>query len=333
MTFSIGSQLQHHQRARLLTVAMLCNILFFTLFWSARADDLQTDPCPNDTTGYCMNQYAIKYTNQLREAKSVPPLVSGSVAMFQNAMRHSKVQDQAVDIFHQPIENGIQVGSGDCRQTLHGENVATYMHPRINNAAMYCVMDLWKNSPGHYANMVNAKFKSVVVAIHRHNGRITCTQTFSITSTNGSGECAPALPHESDTNSGHEASKKETGSHTSNEKHAENDSSQENHDSSPTEHHADEAVQENHDTRHDEPATAHTEVEGSKNSNSDTITSPTIPDLQFESITVTTSRGSKKELHRKCFQGHCYYCAMSNPWCYRRADSYNLDMFLMSYGF
>lgn len=165
---------------------LLCSIVL--------ADDMSTDPCPNDTIGYCMNKKAIEYVNDLRSQQGRSALGSGSMYMFDNAMDHSKEQDRRKDIFHQPIGSGVSVGQGQCRVTLSGENVAFYGDTRIKNAAMYCVMDLWKNSPGHYNNMMTASHKNTVIAIYRANGRVTCTQTFSGKPLAGTGRCAAALP-------------------------------------------------------------------------------------------------------------------------------------------
>jgi len=174
----------------------LLNIAFILLLLCSivLADDMATDPCPNDIVGYCMNSKAIEYVNILRRQKGRTALGSGSLYMFDNAMDHSKVQDRAKDIFHQPIESGVQVGQGECLVTLSGENVAFYSNSRFKNAAMYCVMDLWKNSLGHYNNMMTASHKNTVIAIYRSNGRVTCTQTFSGKPLVGTGKCSAALP-------------------------------------------------------------------------------------------------------------------------------------------
>jgi len=125
-----------------------------------------TDPCPNDTVEYCMNAKAIQYVNELRAEKGIAPLASGSIAMFNNAMDHSQALEANKDIFHQDT-GSVSVGEGECRVSLSGENVAFFNDGRQKNAAMFCVMDLWKHSPGHYDNMITASHKNTVIAVYR----------------------------------------------------------------------------------------------------------------------------------------------------------------------
>lgn len=169
-------------------------IAFILLCSIVSAQSLGTDPCPNDTDGYCMNAKAIEYVNQLRREEGRSALGSGSIYMFDNAMDHSKVQNRQKRIFHQPVGRGVQVGQGQCEVTLSGENVAFYSNERIKNAPMYCVMELWRNSPGHYQNMIAPTHRNTVIAIYSLNGRVTCTQTFSRTPLAGTGKCSAALP-------------------------------------------------------------------------------------------------------------------------------------------
>ena len=333
---------------------------FFLLALVALADDLETDPCPNDTTGYCMNQYAIKYTNQLRSA----PLVSGSISMFDNAMKHSIDQDRKGDIFHQPLQNGIRVGSGDCRTTLSGENVAYYRNRRIKNAAMYCVLELWKNSDGHYKNMINRSFKSVVIAIYRNNGRITCTQTFSRDVPRGTGQCAAALPSSAqqarstepepaadapkDTNppaaeeipviADETAAKKEETPMMEEEPAAMKDEPAMNKKMSGKEgsHTTQKKTKEESKPMNKEVSSDMHSESGKKGTRKEKGSMMQKNDkytLKYKYLTVTSVDGTEKKLKQECFSSGCYYCVDSSNLCYGRRASGKLDRMFSHFGF
>lgn len=333
--------------------------LFFAIV--ALAQDLETDPCQNDPTGYCMNMMAIKYTNQYRSA----PLVSGSISMFDNAMKHSIDQDKKGDIFHQPLQNGIIVGSGQCETTLSGENVAYFMNPRIKNAALYCVSDLWKNSEGHFQNMINPSFKSVVVAIYRNNGRITCTQTFSREVPEGEGQCSAALPISANQNSQSEMPA-ESATPPQSEIPSEEESPKV--EDIPLATGGEPKINEASDTVQDPstmkvepsmeekvPDSQLTEENEMKMGQQAEMIEEEIPgpmkneqtrdsketfsgkekmvdmnpkqkySLKLKSITITTAKGSEISLMQKCFFRRCYYCIESSNRCYGHRASRKLD--------
>ncbi len=283
------------------------------------ADDMETDPCPNDTTGYCMNMYAIKYTNQLRGKK----LMSGSMGMFQNAMRHSKVQDSRGDIFHQPLQNGIRVGSGECADTLAAENVAYYENPRIKNAAMYCVLDLWKNSPGHYSNMVNPSMTTVVIAIYRHNGRVTCTQTFTRKPRTGSGQCAAALPASAGKEPSRPAPKPEKPMRPTPQPMMREMPIPE---SKPMQEKPmmEERMMRETPMKKEEPMMEEKPMMRP-------MKKPRYQ-LRYKSLTLTKVDGTKKTIIQKCFGSSCYYCVKSKNRCFGFRASYHMDMLFRYYG-
>ena len=268
-----------------------CIATFVLLAVLSSADNMGTDPCPLDTIGYCMNKYALKYTNLLRAKFQISPLISGSEAMFDNAMQHSIDQDASGQIFHQPnFKFGIFVGSDQCETVLSGENVAAFYNPKVKNAAMYCVMELWRKSPGHYKNMVKPAYKSAVIAIYRNNGLVTCTQTFSRDKKeSGYGECALALP-----------------------KYAQQGSA------GPSEREEEEGAIEG-ETDEVKPTPA--DFLGEEHPQEEIVHYT----LKYKSFSMTLVDGTEVKYVQECSSGKCRYCEQSLLRCYRHRASRKLD--------
>ena len=145
--------------------------------------------CSDNTDAYCMNKLAVSYTNAIRRKAGLPPLAMGSKAMLSNAMQHNKVMASRNNLFHQQLGN-VVIGTGECRGTLSGENIAYNFVRQGSDAAAMCVKQ-WEKSPGHYRNIVNRNNRNVIVAVWvASNKQVWCTQTFSTTPTGGSGMCA-----------------------------------------------------------------------------------------------------------------------------------------------
>lgn len=137
-----------------------------------------------------MNRRALQYTNQIRHFAGKPSLSMGSVAMLKNAHMHNEAMSRYGGLYHQPIGQGVYVGSGGCHAMLTAENVAQNTYEKGSDAAQLCVLQ-WRDSHAHYDNIV-ADNRNVVVAVWvDQNSKIWCTQVFSKTpATIGGGECA-----------------------------------------------------------------------------------------------------------------------------------------------
>ena len=156
----------------------------------------------------CWNQLALQYVNALRAElndSTVEPLVAGSKFMLENALNYAKTLDTIGErpmpgLVHQPITapSGFFVGQEPCVTRLNGENLAWYSSDTsLGNPAYRCVNNAWRNSPGHYAIMINPKFRSVTTAIHiASDNYVFCVQTFTtaIPAIGSIGDCAAALP-------------------------------------------------------------------------------------------------------------------------------------------
>lgn len=153
-------------------------------------DDITKSPCATHDT-VCLNSMAVKYVNDIRRAGGQPPLNVGTKAMLDNAMRHSEIMKGRDNIFHQDIGSVIVARGAACQTSLSSENVAMYMDSRVRNAAAQCVIQ-WRDSPGHYKNIMRSGNDNTVIGIYVAPDRtVWCTQTFSrLRSTAVSGECA-----------------------------------------------------------------------------------------------------------------------------------------------
>lgn len=148
-------------------------------------------PCAREDS-VCMNNMAVQYTNAVRGRAGKAPIESGSKYMYENAMKHSRNMMNGAPFEHQPIREGLTVGSGSkCEALLTGENIAYDFVPfsGASNPAKICV-DAWEKSPGHYKNMIGDHANNVVGITIGKDNRIWCTQVFSQKKAGGAGMCA-----------------------------------------------------------------------------------------------------------------------------------------------
>lgn len=163
-------------------------IVLYTIAYGTNDVPVSVRPTCTMSDANCMNRLALQYTNNIRRRVGMQDLRMGSNAMLTNAIKHSKVMASRHNIFHQPIGQGVYVGS--CRAMLTGENVAQNFMRQSADAAALCV-EQWRTSPPHYENIVNRENLNMVVGIYIDGAnKIWCTQIFSQTPpTNG---CAVA---------------------------------------------------------------------------------------------------------------------------------------------
>lgn len=140
----------------------------------------------------CMNAAAIGYTNNIRRDAGLKPLQMGTKAMLANAIQHSKAMASRQNIYHQPVGQGVYVGSGSCSAMLSGENVAMNFVSGANDDVASKCCEQWRKSPGHYQNIVANNLNVVVGIYTSSDGKVWCTQTFTNKPAGGGGDCAPA---------------------------------------------------------------------------------------------------------------------------------------------
>lgn len=121
------------------------------------------------------NKKAVDITNKIRARVGKGPLKVGPTAMLNNALRHC-VRMSKTGMRHQNLRAATEdVGSG---LLINRENVAYYSG--IYGDRSKQLMRQWKNSRGHYKNIVGAdKGDYVVVGVFTDRyGRTWGTQTF-----------------------------------------------------------------------------------------------------------------------------------------------------------
>ncbi len=109
----------------------------------------------------------VRDANALRAKRGLSHLQVGSIAMYDNAVRHSTRMGHGAPFDHQPIRKGVRVGKGlPCEAELSAENIAQNNVPFSGQAdpAKICVDD-WEDSPGHLSNMLDAGNVNTVIGI------------------------------------------------------------------------------------------------------------------------------------------------------------------------
>lgn len=139
-------------------------------------------PAPLDLTE--LNQAIHRLTNALRVEKGLPPLAEleslnslstrHSLDMArQNFFDHTNPQGQDPFSRLKAQQPGLLV-------TVSGENIA--MRSTAGEKATefaQVLLELWKNSPEHYAHLVEPKFRHLGVGVAQAEDRIYATQTFA----------------------------------------------------------------------------------------------------------------------------------------------------------
>jgi len=98
-------------------------------------------------------------------------------AQEENAIQHSRDMMNRGSLFHQTLPMASVVG---CNMWITGENIAMTWKSIIgNNDYATACMELWRNSPPHYENILNPMPDTVAYGYAVNaNGQIWCTQTF-----------------------------------------------------------------------------------------------------------------------------------------------------------
>ncbi len=136
----------------------------------------------------CWNAECLYWTNKIRAEAGLGPLAMGSMGMLDNAEGYSRTLDRMQRLEHQNL-GSIRL---PCGMQVFGENIAYNFD--ANNPAWYC-MNQWKKSPGHYKNIVGARFTSVVTGVYvSGKGRVSCTQIFAPTKPEGGERGCKAAP-------------------------------------------------------------------------------------------------------------------------------------------
>lgn len=125
-----------------------------------------------------------RLTNQLRQTQQVPPLAP-LPGLYHIARKHSQAMATQGFFSHtDPQGRGpsdrMRLFLPGLLSTGSGENIA--MRSQGDEGEMALALALftqWKNSPGHYANMVSGSFRHLGVGVALHNQEIYATQNFA----------------------------------------------------------------------------------------------------------------------------------------------------------
>lgn len=125
-----------------------------------------------------------RLTNALRAEKGLPPLTE-LVSLDALSARHSL--DMAQNGYFEHINPQGQDPFARLRAQqpgllvkLSGENIAMRSLAGENAAEMAkTLLDLWKNSPEHYAHLIEPQFRHLGVGVAKTDDRIYATQTFA----------------------------------------------------------------------------------------------------------------------------------------------------------
>jgi hypothetical protein len=128
---------------------------------------------------------ATYYSNQVRGQYGKGPIAGGTQSMLDNAIGHCK-QFTGGSFSHQNLGNVNNVIQ--CGIFCTGENIAKFSGPSYD-PAQKCV-EMWKNSPGHLANMLNSN-DMTVTGVYKQGDWTYCTQTFAL---NGYGQGSKSGP-------------------------------------------------------------------------------------------------------------------------------------------
>lgn len=123
----------------------------------------------------CEAKRALELTNEIRRKNGVKEmLVLGTQAQMINAMKHARFLSKLGRLKHQKLADATR--KTRCERFIGGENLAAHDYEDV---AGVCVK-AWKNSPGHFANLIRPWYKEMVMGVVWRGHRAYCVQTFAI---------------------------------------------------------------------------------------------------------------------------------------------------------
>lgn len=126
------------------------------------------------TSNYSEAQQVLKYTNQIREKAGAQPLAMDQ-ELLQAAMQRAA---ETAILFEHTRPDGTSCFTASDK--MFGENIA------MGYADAKSVSEGWKQSPGHYSNMVNTRFQSIGIGCFKINGTLCWVQCFGTEPAEGS---------------------------------------------------------------------------------------------------------------------------------------------------
>lgn len=126
------------------------------------------------TSEYSAAQEVLKYTNQIRKEVGAEPLVMDQ-ELLQAAMQRAA---ETTVLFSHTRPDGTDCFTASDK--MFGENIA------MGYPSAKSVSEGWKQSPGHYRNMINTSYESIGIGCFKMNGVMYWVQCFGFDPAEGS---------------------------------------------------------------------------------------------------------------------------------------------------
>ncbi|SDF91149.1 CAP domain-containing protein [Marvinbryantia formatexigens] len=151
---------------RYLTGGILFLLLILLAAAPAMAQDETVDVFVKGRLEYQKAYQVLTYTNQVRAERGVEPLAMDKDLMAAAMQRAAEISI----LFAHDRPDGTDCYSASPK--MSGENIAA------GQRSASAVVTSWKNSPGHYANMIEGDFRSVGIGCFNYDGTLYWVQCF-----------------------------------------------------------------------------------------------------------------------------------------------------------
>ncbi|MGO3790003.1 MAG: CAP domain-containing protein, partial [Enterococcus gilvus] len=126
-----------------------------------------------------MQQTIVQKVNELRTSLGRTPLTenlklsaAANVRSDELRQKFAHVRPDGSSIYTAIDEQGLSVGGS------RGENIAMNSNHTSGQSAGLAMFEQWKNSPGHYANMIDTDFNYIGIGVYCHGSKVYGTQLF-----------------------------------------------------------------------------------------------------------------------------------------------------------
>lgn len=145
-------------------------------------------PCgPTDTA--CMSEIARRAVNRIRSASAVAPLKAGTISQLDNAIWYSKKLSRGGRFRPQYLQTA-SLGCGSIGTDANHAQSWVENTGNPSDVALMCVQQFKRSK--FAASMISKQPEYFVLGVYiEPNGKVWCTQTFSVDTKFGSGKCAP----------------------------------------------------------------------------------------------------------------------------------------------
>jgi uncharacterized protein YkwD len=124
--------------------------------------------------------HMLQLTNDFRAQNGASPLRSSTV-LKEVAARYVMVVANKDRLSHSLDGSNVgeRLGTAGYTASRWGENLASFKHDPTNRDPYATAIEMWKNSPGHRANMLKPEFTEMAVGVAYKNGKYYFCQVFA----------------------------------------------------------------------------------------------------------------------------------------------------------